>query len=156
MLAILSIAGISKAQTRLKITSNTQQGQYIDFGGVNLIPSDSLQVTDTLAYIVPITHLNNIDFYHSFYWQKIGSGTATLKIVYLAGNDPTNFFTIKAGKAQAPYVKTLTLSASGWYDINSVLDTAVVSGRYLKLQFITSGTASVKGKIFNRLKTNIK
>lgn len=146
----------SNAQTRTTTTSYINQGQFIDFGGTNLTPSDSLQVSDSLAYIIPITHNNDIDLYHTFYWSKIGAGTATLTINYLQGNDATNFFPVKKGVAQSDYTKSLTLSSSGWYNFSTALDTATVSGRYLKVQFITSSTSSVKGKIFNRVKTNIK
>jgi hypothetical protein len=151
----LAVATVN-AQTRTKITGNVTQGQYLDFGGVNLVPSDSLQVTDSLAYIIPIDHTNEVLGYLTFLWNKIGAGTATLAVNFFQGNDPANFLPVKAGVAQTNYTKSFTLSATAWNEISFQRDTALISGRYLKVQFITSATASVKGKIFNRLKTYFK
>lgn len=147
-----------QAQTRTKTTAAIQQGQFIDFGGTgNLTPYDSLQVTDSLAYIIPITHTNDLSAFQLFKWKKVGSGTATVTVNYLQANDPSSTFTaVTKGSAQSAYTKTFTLSADTDSYINFVQDSAIISGRYLKIQFITSSTASVKGYIANRLKTNVK
>jgi hypothetical protein len=153
LITFLAVSSICGAQTRTKTIASVPQGQYIDFGGTNLTPSDSLQVTDSLAYIIPIDHVNEVFPYLTFLWNKIGSGTATLQVNFFQSNDPTNFYPVKAGVAQTTYSKTFTLSASAANEISFQRDTAQFYGRYLKVQFITSATASVKGKLFNRLKT---
>ena len=146
----------SSAQLRTTITPAINQGTYTDLGGVYPGgPSDSLQVSDSIAYIVPILHLNKVWPYINFQWNKIGSGTATVTLSFLQGNDPTNLFAIKAGVAQATYTKSYTISASGPQEIDFARDTAYFNARYLKIYFITSSTASVKVKIAVRLKTNI-
>lgn len=146
----------TEAQTRTKITANINQGEYIDFGGTNMVPFDSLQVTDSLAYIIPITHLNVLSALQVFRWKKVGAGTATVTVNFFQGNDPSSFFAVTKGSAQTTYTKSFTLSADTDSQINFLTDSANISGRYLKVQFITSATASVKGYIANRLKTNIK
>lgn len=150
---------VAHAQTHPKtypITTNVNQGTFLDFGGINMIPRDSLLVTDTARYIIPITHTNDLSNYLAFNWLKIGAGTATLKINFYQGNDPVNFFTVKAGKTQAAYVKNYTLAASALNEISFIRDTAFFEGRYLKVELITSSTASVKGKYAFRIKTNYK
>jgi len=157
--AIMAVSLCSHAQTHPKtypILGNVNQGQFLDFAGNNFVPSDSLTVTDTARYIIPITHTNELQNYLAFNWLKIGAGTATLKINFYQGNDPNNFFTVKAGKLQAAYVKNYTLAASGVNEISFLRDTASFEGRYLKVELITSSTASVKGKYAFRLKTNYK
>jgi hypothetical protein len=153
--ALALTAGVT-AQTRTKFPANINQGQYIDFGGINMVPSDSLQVTDSIAYVIPITHENDINCYQVFRWKKSGSGTATVTVNFFQGNDPKYFFPVTKGVAATNYTKTYTLSTDSTFNINFTTDTALVSGRYLKVQFFTSNTADVKGYIANRLKTNVK
>lgn len=157
-LALLCSVFLAKSQVRISTLPNMQQGAFIDFGGVNLIPSDSLQVSDSIAYIVPITHQSNIFPYITWLWTKIGAGTATVTLSFLQGNDPANLFPVKAGVNQTTYTKTYTLSAAGTTpnEVDFQRDTAQFVGRYLKVYFITSSTASVKGKLFVRLKTVVK
>lgn len=145
----------SDAQTRKVTTSTVLQGNTVDFGGTYGNPSDSLQVSDSIAYFVPVSHLNDVSPYITWYWSNIGSGTATITETFLQSNDNINWFAVKAGVAQTAYSKTWTLSASGWNEISFQRDTAGFYGRYLKVYFITSATASVKGKLFNRMKVNI-
>lgn len=155
--SIAIISGSVEAQTRTTTLAPIQQGQFVDFGGTgNMVPFDSLQVTDSLAYIIPITHLNDVSAFQHFKWKKVGSGTATVTVNYFQSNDGVTFFAMTKGSAQSAYTKSFTLSADADNYINFVSDSATISGRYLKVQFITSATASVKGYIANRLKTNIK
>jgi hypothetical protein len=159
LLFLLAFAFTSFAQTQSTLrptVKNVSQGEFVDFGGVNLNPVDSLQVTDTAQYIIPVTHLNNVSPFLATYWKKVGSGTATITLNFYQGNDNLNFVTVKKGKALGAYVKTLTYSASGWNQISFAQDSAAFEGRYLKVEFITSSTASVNGKLFNRMKFNIK
>lgn len=140
----------SFAQTRTYTANNIQQGQFVTLG------SDSLQVSDSIAYIVPVTHLNVNDVFHSFYWTKVGSGTATLAVNYFQSNDNVNYFAVTKGSAQSAYTKSFTISASGANYVSFAQDSAVLTGRYLKIQLITSNTASVKGYLTHYVKTNIK
>ena len=148
----------SHAQTRRVITPSVPQGNYIDFGGYlsgsTVTPVDSLQVSDSIAYTIPFVHTNNQSAYYIWYWNKIGSGTATITLSFLQGNDSLNLFPVLKGVNQTAYTKTYTLSANTWSEIDFARDTATINGRYLKVYFITSSTANVKGKLFNRLKTN--
>jgi hypothetical protein len=129
------ISGSVDAQTRTRTTANIEQGQYIDLG-TSYLAGDTLQVTDTVAYIIPITHMNDIYPYFNTYWVKSGSGTATITMSFFQSNDPTNstnFKAVVAGVAQSAYTKTLTLSATGWAnDVSFARDTARFEGRYLK------------------------
>jgi hypothetical protein len=149
-IALLFIAFSSFAQTRTYTASNIQQGQFVTLG------SDSLQVSDSIAYIVPITHTNINDIYHTFYWTKSGAGTATLAVNYFQSNDNVNYFAITKGSAQSAYTKSFTLSGSGANYVSFAQDSAVLTGRYLKIQLITSNTASVKGYLTHIVKTDIK
>lgn len=154
--SLFALSAFPQAGTRLKTTSSVNQGNFIDFGGTNLVGVDSLQVTDTIRYIIPISHLNEITPYYTWTWTKIGSGTASITQNFYTSNDGVNFFPVLKGVAQSAYTKSYTLSATGANEVDFARDTARVNGRYLQIQFITSSTASVKGKIFNRLKVNIK
>jgi len=150
-----------QAQTRVVTTSPViNQGNFLDFGGIypqggTVTPQDSLQVSDSIAYLIQISHLNLFTPYITWYWNQIGAGTATVTETFLQSNDGVNWFPVLKGVAQTTYSKTWTLSANTWNEINFRRDTALVDGRWLKIYFITSATASVKGKIFNRMKTNI-
>lgn len=157
ILSLSAVPNSSHAQTRTTTLGTVQQGQYIDFGGVNLVPSDSLQVTDTIAYIIPVTHINDFTGYLSWFWHKIGAGTATVTMAFFQGNDPTNFFPVLTGTTtSASYTKSYTLSADTWSNVSFARDSARFEGRYIKVELFTSSTASVKGKIVGRLKTNVK
>ena len=158
-LIVLFAFGVSAQQSTLRPTTrNVVQGEFVDFGGVNLVPTDSILVSDTIQYIIPVTHTNGVEPYLTMYWKKILSGTATLTVNFYQANDPAiaDFITVKKGKSAGAYTKTLTLSASGWSDISFAQDTAKFEGRYLLVEYITSSTATVKGKMFNRMKFNIK
>ena len=153
------VFSVNAQQSTLRPTVKAvQQGQFVDFGGVNLVAVDSLLVTDTAQYVIPVTHTNSVVPFLSTYWNKIGAGTATVTVNFYQSNSPTltTFTTVKKGKALGDYVKTLTYSASGWNNISFAQDSAAFEGRYLKVEFITSSTATVKGKLFNRIKFNIK
>lgn len=147
----------SQAQLRTTIPPQTSQGTYTDLGGVYpTAPADSLLVSDSIAWILPIQHTNKVIPYINWYWNKIGAGTATVTLQFLQGNDPTQLFPVKAGVAQTTYTKSYTLSASGGNEVDFARDTAQFNGKYLKIYFITSSTASVKGKLAVRVKTNIQ
>jgi hypothetical protein len=143
----------SFAQTRTYTAANIQQGQFSTLPAVGY---DSLAVTDSFAYIIPVTHLNVNDVFHTFNWTKVGSGTATLTVNYFQSNDNVNFFAVTKGSAQSAYTKSFTLSATGSNYVSFAQDSAVLTGRYLKIQMFTNGTASVKGYLTQIAKTDIR
>jgi hypothetical protein len=160
-LAVFLLPATSHAQTRTVSTQTVNQGTFIDLGGIypsggTVTPIDSLQVSDSIAYLIPMSHTIKVLPYITWYWNKIGAGTATVTETFLQSNDGTNWFAVLKGQAQSAYSKTWTLSANTWNEIDFARDTALFAGRYLKVYYITSATASVKGKIFTRVKTNIQ
>jgi hypothetical protein len=126
------------AQVRTSVTANVNKGEYIDLQSVST--GDTLQYADTVAYIIPMTH----DFYLSAYltmtWTKAvqSTGSANVVMSFFQGNDPVNFFPIKAGLAQSIYTKSFTFSATGNQEVSLMRDSALFEGRYLKVQFLTT------------------
>lgn len=138
-------------------------GQYIDLFGYQVgsgtsiitVPVDSLQTSDTLVNVIPFNRTGACWPYLTWYWDKVGSGTATLTISFQQGNDPTNVgFVVRKGVLDSVYSRTYTLSASGWNVIDFKQDTANFSGRYLYIRLQTTSTANVGGKVYARMKTN--
>lgn len=169
LFAAVSLTTVSNAQLRTYIKSAIPQGQYIDCPGLfyptsaaSVPPSassDTLQVSDTLAYVFPITHANDVDCFLQWYWNKSGSGTAGITLTFYQSNDPYNFATgsqLTAGVNKTSYSKTYSLTSSGWSYVSFKQDSVNFVGRYLKVQYLTSNTASVGGKVFSRLKSTIK
>lgn len=162
--ALCTMPAKSEAQTRVVGATGglaVVQGNTVDFGGTyplfgTVSPSDSLQVSDSIAYLISVVHLNDVGAYLTWYWNKIGSGNPTVTLSFLQSNDNVNWFTVPKGTAETAYSKTFSPTANTWFNVDFRADTALISAKYLKVYFITSATASTKGKIFNRLKTFIK
>lgn len=147
----------SDAQTRVVSGLSVTQGNTLNYGLLNGVPSDSLQVSDSIAYLISVAHTNTIDAFLTWQWTKIGAGTATITLNFLQSNDNVNWFAVPKGAAQVPYTKSYTVSATGWQTpVSFAQDTARFEGKYLKVYYITSNTASVKGKLYGILKTIIK
>lgn len=155
--AALALSIPSHAQQRVVNGPTVTQGQTVIYGGGTATPLDSLQVSDSIAYIIPINHTNQVSPFLTWQWNKIGSGTATITLQFLQNNDGgSTWFAVTKGSAQAAYTKSYTLSASGLNAVDFVADSAVVQGRYLKVYYITSATASVKGKLGGQLHAIIR
>lgn len=157
--SLFAFVAVSTAQTRLRTVGNINEGQVINIGGTTAIPTDSLQVTDTIAYIIPVTHIHSVFPYLTWEWTKIGAGTATVVQSFTQSMDnssATSYFPVLKGVAQSAYTKSYSLSASTPSEVDFARDTAVISGRFLKITYITSSTASVKGKLHTAVKANIK
>lgn len=161
-LGVLFIPPAVHAQTRQVTTApvfalpSTTTGNFVYFGGYGQVPGDSLQVSDSIAYFTSVAHINEVEPVHTWYWNKIGSGTATITLTYWWSNDGVNYFQCTQGAAEAAYTKTFSPTANTWYSVDFSRDSIRFPGRYLKTYFITSATASVKGKLINQLKINIK
>lgn len=143
------------SQLRTSTVRNIQQGEFIDLqAGIN---GDTLQVSDTVAYIIPISHTSRCLPYFTWDWTKSGSGTASITMSFYQQNDPSKtWLPLKAGVAQTTYTKSFTLSATGTNEVSFARDTALFEGRYLKVQYVTSNTASVGGKVTTRVKTAVQ
>lgn len=162
---LLVLTTLTQAQLRTKVVSPIVPGTYLSnynvFGNypntiTGLGTADTLAVSDTIAYVVPIqTNYQYLPFL-SFGWTKIGAGTATITASFYQGNSQYNFTPLKAGSANTTYTKTFTLSASGTNFVDFLADSVKVSGRYLKIQYTTSSTASVSGSVVTVLNTAIK
>jgi len=150
---------IDPQDSKITTIKNVSAGEFVDWGGVNLAYRDSIKVSDTLEYVIPVTHTSIIYPYTSFRWYKVGAGTATLSVEFYQANDKTLSWLpvqyITSG-ALADYTKTLTISASGYYDWSFMSDSARFEGRYLKIVLRTTSTATVHGKIAGRTKFNTR
>jgi len=159
---LVALALTSNAQLRTSTRSTIPQGSYLDYPGqwLTAVPAaaqmDTIQVSDTVAYILPITHANDVDIAHEFYWTKYGSGTATVTLTFYQGNTPWYFTQLTSGVAKTAYSKSYTISASGDNYVSFKTDSVNFTGRYLKVQYMTSSTASVGAKIISRTKATIK
>ena len=161
LFAIASIVALcmsfnTQAQGRIHTVPTIQQGQFADLGGTPQTPTDSLGVSDTTVYIIPITHTNLPFPYMSWQWTKVGAGTATIALTFTQSDDNVNYFPVLKGVGQSSYVKNYSLSATTASEVEFWRDTAVVSARYLKATWITTSTASVKGKLHGRVKANVQ
>lgn len=145
------------AQGRQHTVIGIQQGTFVDLGGTQPLPTDSLGVSDTTVYTIPITHTNLIFPYMTWEWTKVGAGSATIVLSFTQSTDGVNYFPVLKGQAQSAYTKTYSsLAASTNSEVEFWRDTAVIGGRYLKVTWISSSTASVKGKLHARVKTNVQ
>lgn len=161
------------AQLRDTVYSTVKQGYSFELFGTGgyIVPAagtvapvanapalcrDSLQVSDTLAAVIPFDHTNSIDFFLRWYWLKVGSGTATITASFYESNEGANWTPVIKGVLDSAYVRTFTLSASGWSTVDFRTDTARFAGRYLKVQLMTSSTASVGGRVYMLGKSNIQ
>lgn len=152
-IAMISVTSLS-AQTRTKTVPGINVGQWAELGGLPASPSDSLQVTDTISYIVPITHTNVLYPYASFVWTKIGAGTAAVTALFYQSNDNITWFPLLKGVAQSAYTKSYSLSASATNEIDFKRDTVPIGAKYFRVTLRTDATTTVKGKLAVRFKAN--
>lgn len=148
------VLGVSLfATNRTKDFGAHDEGLYYNYGGRT---QDTIVVSDTLNFIHQINHKYEVSPEIDILWTKVGAGTATLKAEMFESKDGTNYTTVKKGVLQSAYTKTYTISATGVQTLSFKLDTAYFTGRYLKVRYSTTSTASVKGKINHLLKVNIQ
>jgi hypothetical protein len=152
LIVIISVSTF--ATNRTKDKGEIIQGKYYSLGGGT---ADTIVVSDTVNYVMFVNRTNIVYPEMDLLWTKVGAGTATLKVAFFESKDgtTTGYTTCKKGKAQGAYTKTLTLTATGYTPISFRADTALCTGRYLKIQYTTTSTATVKGKITNLLKLDI-
>lgn len=144
------------SQTRQVNGLNVLEGNTLYMGLLNGVPSDSLQVTDTIAYNVSVSHTHAVDPFITWEWVKVGSGNPTVTANFFESNDNVNWFAIPKGVAQSAYSKTFSPTATTWFEVNFRADTASYSGKYLRVEYITNSTASTKGRVYTILKTSIR
>lgn len=122
--------------------------------GVNV--GDSIGVSDTLTYILPINHANTLSIAGQLNWTKIGAGTATVTAKYFQSEDNSNYTALLKGVANSTYTNTYTFSATGSQIFDFAKDTVFFSSRYLKIQYITSNTANVTANANTLIRPLIK
>lgn len=166
LFAIIILAGFSalKAQTRSRVMPSVTAGYSTVFGTTGYTVSgsgtaDTLAVSDSIGYIYPVSATNRWLPFLSFAWTKIGAGTATLAAKFYQGNTSTNCVSpIYAGSANTAYAKSYTLSASTTTPqfVDFYADSAKITGKYIKVLFYTSNTASVQGSIAGTINTVVQ
>ena len=151
------------AQVKSKVLPGFAGGSYSAFGtsGYSYSPgaTDTLAVTDSVAYIYQITGGVRYVPFISLAWTKIGAGTATVTCKLFQSNQggvSGNYQQCVAGLANTAYSKSFTFSATGVNYLDAFADSVKVSGRFLKVQFYTSGTANVQGSIAGTVNTTIR
>ena len=146
----------STAQVRTRTMGPVTVGAVPTFYGVvpntitTTVTADTLGVSDTIAYVLPVSASYAYTPFISVGWKKIGAGTATITALFFQGNTANNCTSpVLAGSANATYTKTLTYSATtttpSFIDFNA--DSAKLTAPYMKIYYRTSATASVQGSI---------
>jgi len=125
---------------------------YLTFGGG---VGDTIVVSDTVSIPIVINHSAVVKPEIQLYWDKISAGTAHATLTFWQSNDGTTYTAIKKGKLQTAYSKTLSIASDTTNFYSFAADSAIVEGRYLKLKYITTSTASVKGKLTHKIKFNL-
>jgi len=163
LIALISTVFVSHAQTKSKVLPGFAGGNYSVFGTTGYTYSggvaDTLAVTDTISYIYPITGGIRYTPFISLAWTKIGSGTATVVCKLFQSNQggvSGNYQQCGSGVANTAYSKSFTFSSTGVNYLDAFADSVKISGRYLKVEFITSNTASVQGAIAGTINTTIR
>ena len=137
---------------RTKSTISVNQGEFKRFGGT---AGDTVVVSDTVNYVFNVTHLNDVNPYGYFLWDKVGSGNPTVTMLFYQSIDGVNYVAVQKGAALGAYTKTLSPTADTYYECSFAKDTAFFEGKYLKITFRTTNTANVKGKVDGFFKFNI-
>lgn len=163
-IAILTVlSAVSFAQTKSKVLPAFAGGSYSVFGSTGYTYSggvtDTLAVTDSLSYIYQITGGVRYNPFISLAWTKIGAGTATVTCKLFQSNQGGvngNYQQCVSGVANTAYTKVFTFSATGVNYLDAFADSVKISGRYLKVQFYTSNTASVQGALAGTVNTTLR
>jgi hypothetical protein len=151
MIAFATVTVFATNRTKT-VSGPVNQGEYKLAGGGT---ADTIVVADTVSYIYLVAHANDVWPEFDIKYQKIGTGNPTLKIDIMQSIDGVNYFSVKKGKAKSDYTKSYSPTATGYLQCSFRNDTAYFTGRYLKMQFSTSNTASTKAKLTNHLKVNV-
>lgn len=162
IISILSLVGIGlffagvKDRTRplqsASVFGDASDQSYLVCGGG---AGDTIVVSDTVRVPVVVNHSAIVQPYIQLYYDKISSGTATIAATYWQSNDGVNYKQLLKGKNQSAYAKSLALAADTTIWTSFAADTVVFEGRFLMMKYITSSTASVKGKLTHRIKFNL-
>lgn len=153
ILSICLVAFASQAQLASKIRTLkvVNQGEYVSF---NTKYTDTLKSNDTLAYVINITHVNDINFVLD-QRSKVVANDTTVTIKFFESIDGVNYYATQAGASPSAYTKTFAKGASNTlYDSN--YDVCWFNSRYLKIMFISSTKSGFKKCMYGYLKTSIK
>lgn len=153
LICLVALTFIFANVQRVKPTLYPKQGEYIKFGSN---AGDTIVVSDTLTYVFSVEHMNDVNPVINLFWDKIGSGTATCTVKFWESMDGTNYAQCLKGAALGAYTKSISGSADQYLNWSFKQDTAYFDQRFLKIQFITSSTASVKAKLTGYAKFNIQ
>jgi hypothetical protein len=157
LLAFILISFTSFSQARTFTLAPTNQGAAIvTKSGFPTNVGDSIGISDTLNYILPINHANITELHGQINWTKVGAGTATVTANFLQSEDNINYYSVLKGVGKTAYTKTYTFSATGANEFSTAADTAYIGARYIKIQYITSNTASVQGNVNTLIRPLIK
>jgi hypothetical protein len=146
----------AQAQTRPSIY--TESGKYVVFGGTS---ADTIYLGSTLIYNIYVEHLEQVQPYIHYYLAKLRTNNPTITLTLLQSNDGTNFVSIKRGKNRTTaYSKTLTPTVTDThYDLSFANDSAVLEGRWLRIQlattYVTSSLTKIQWKPTFQMKVNV-
>lgn len=84
------------------VYNNSSDKGYCVTGGA---AGDTIVVSDTLQIPIQVDHSALLKPYIQLYWDKIGSGTATVTLTFWQSVDGVNYQQLKKGKLQGAYSK---------------------------------------------------
>lgn len=152
--AVLSVVltGIYATQ-RVRPYLSANSGGYLKFGGT---AADTLIMNDTLTFPFYIEHTSILKPYFHILYTKVSSGNPTVKIAFSESLDGVTYFPVNHLGGSVQYAKVVSPTATTNYNINFERDTAAISGRWVRVSFITTNTPStgVKAKISGQIKFN--
>jgi len=102
---LLSISVLASfAQGRTYTLAPTTQGTAVSTkNGYPTNVGDSIGISDTLTYILPITHANTLAIGGQLNWTKVGAGTATVTAKYFQSEDNVTYTALVKGVANSTY-----------------------------------------------------
>ena len=136
----------SKVRT-LKVIN---QGEFVSY---NSTLKDTLKSNDTLAYVLPITHIANVSFELELR-SKIVANDTTVTVKFFESIDGVNYYSTVAGSSPSAYTKTFAKGASDVIYV-SASDICWFKGRYLKIMFIGATKTGLKKCLYGNIKTVI-
>lgn len=153
----LFVFGTARIRPMLSI-SQTENVLYNSFGGQTADTLRSVSSTnDTLIYPFTVNHINHIDPYFVFFYDKISSNPTSIKINFYQSLDGINWFSLKR-PVNRVYTKSETPTADTYYEYSFKNDTVQFEGRFVRAEVIMINTSSTysKAAISGKVKFNVK